>query len=250
MRASCTSAIEIDLAGRGRLATCPRPTKPCGKRWTGFSRELNRDPPRLPAQLDADSSVAGGLFPSLRIARMAWRNQGDYQDTSNSLLEVELARVASSLATRTFEPRSYVAIVERPPDVLCRHRRPDRDPELARDFRHMVKRHGRLASADRTVAPAPLLRPHQGRLRRELRSSPRRQCSASSAPTAPARPRACASWPRSTCPPRAMPSSTASRSRRIPTACAAGWGSCPTISTPSPISSSASISTFSPAPTA
>ena len=81
--------------------------------------ELNRDPPIYPKQAGTDlSNNTGGFFPAIRSARNTWRNKGDYHTTASSLLEIELGQIATSVAGNNLKPRTYVAIVDHPPDVI------------------------------------------------------------------------------------------------------------------------------------
>jgi hypothetical protein len=75
-----------------------------------------RDPLLLPAQMA--SNRQRGFFASIRNVGMPWGNRVDSVDSSTSLLEVELAGVRAMLSSATFEPRTYVAIVERPVEIV------------------------------------------------------------------------------------------------------------------------------------
>jgi hypothetical protein len=77
---------------------------------------VSRDPLLFPAQMAPTRQR--GFFASIRSAGMPWRNREDSLDSSSSLLEVELANVRTMLASETFQPRSYVAVVERPAEIV------------------------------------------------------------------------------------------------------------------------------------
>jgi hypothetical protein len=109
---------EIDLLGRAPLqrldADAARKSA-----MVELAGELNRDPPIYPKQAGTDlSNNTGGFFPAIRSARNTWRNKGDYHTTASSLLEIELGQIATSVAGNNLKPRTYVAIVDHPPDVI------------------------------------------------------------------------------------------------------------------------------------
>lgn len=81
-----------------------------------FAGALGFDSPDYPGAVETSTAVRWGIFPTARNIR-SWRTQGDSQDTTNSLLEGELARVRALMFSEAFVPRSYFAIVDRPQSV-------------------------------------------------------------------------------------------------------------------------------------
>jgi len=47
-----------------------------------------------------------------------YRFNGDFQESGNSLLESELAHIAKQITDQSLQPRTFVAIVDRPADVV------------------------------------------------------------------------------------------------------------------------------------
>lgn len=74
---------------------------------------MARDRPELPADMIVGQSR--GIFSVRSQPHVTAVNSAVY--TTASLLEVELERLASDLSTRSLKPGSYVAIVERPPEI-------------------------------------------------------------------------------------------------------------------------------------
>lgn len=79
-----------------------------------FSKALSQNAPALP---DAVTSVGSTRMFFSTFRRSSRYPQNAAVATSESLLEVELARVELDVVSRNLEPRSYVAIVERPAEI-------------------------------------------------------------------------------------------------------------------------------------
>ena len=77
---------------------------------------LLRDRPTLPSQVPSGSK---GGFLSIRPGRMTYpANSSSQTGTSSSLLEQELALAASAILSKSLEPRSYIAIIDHPAEVV------------------------------------------------------------------------------------------------------------------------------------
>jgi hypothetical protein len=80
-----------------------------------FLRELSENRPALPDTMIGTGSTDRWFF---FIGRRSHRYHPSASvETSESLLEAELARIAAEVASRSLKPRSYVAIVERPEEI-------------------------------------------------------------------------------------------------------------------------------------
>jgi hypothetical protein len=83
-----------------------------------FVAELLRHPTRYPGDAAADAtSSTRGFFGSSRY-RYAWRGNPDDHGTNSSLLEQELGKASGDVSRQLLKPRSYLAIVERPDDIV------------------------------------------------------------------------------------------------------------------------------------
>jgi hypothetical protein len=80
---------------------------------------LNQNVPAPPREMESELSAnTGGFFPQIRRARAMYRFNGDFQESGNSLLESELAHIAKQITDQSLQPRTFVAIVDRPADVV------------------------------------------------------------------------------------------------------------------------------------
>ena len=163
-------------------------------------------------------------------------------------------------------PRSYVAITRTSPGVSLGYDRAREEASFPRGLRHLVisarsptcpEASSKMRMILRTE-PDDCLQPRpsnsagctatsaiRGRSTTCRSTCLGARCSATSAPTAPARRPACGFWPRWTCRPTATRWWTVFRSSTIRIACGIGWGSCPTPSAPIRASTATSTSTSS-----
>ncbi len=112
--------VGADLAPRGQVALQLLETDEAKKAAaTKIMHALNQNLPVPPREMESElSATTGGFFPQIRRARAMYRYNGDFQDSSNSLLESELTRMAKLAIDQSLPPRTYLAIVERPADVV------------------------------------------------------------------------------------------------------------------------------------
>jgi hypothetical protein len=86
----------------------------------GAGLEMNtallRDKPNLPSLVPSGSK--GGLLPFRPVRFTFPTNPSAQTGTSGSLLERELDHVASVILSKSLEPRSYIAIVDHPAEVV------------------------------------------------------------------------------------------------------------------------------------
>ncbi len=81
-----------------------------------LDQELRKHAPKFP---EAGGTTPQGFFRvRTSAARRALVGNTDGADSSSSLLEVEFARVLGAVRQRQLEPQSYIALVERPADVM------------------------------------------------------------------------------------------------------------------------------------
>jgi hypothetical protein len=75
---------------------------------------LKSHPPEYPA--DVPRGGALGLFGRRRANY--WNRSNTSADPTTSLLEVSLRKAAEDMSSQTFEPRTYIAVVDRPAEVV------------------------------------------------------------------------------------------------------------------------------------
>jgi hypothetical protein len=79
-------------------------------------RAVSQHGPGYPGTMSAFDTRASWLFPT-SSRRFFGLNQGGGVDSTQSLLEVELAEIRAAVMAQALEPGTYLAVVDRPPEV-------------------------------------------------------------------------------------------------------------------------------------